>query len=564
MQGTLPISPVIGSATTSALVACSGSVSHSTGSIGQSSVVVAAEDAISALIISAPVGPSDASIGSASAALVDLAVVDGSYTPSPVGLTLSVALGSDGSSAAHGLGLSTTISTGIIGGAPAAKVFSVADSPGLTAPVVGTLSGSSTLLESSSNVAAAAPSSISLLSGDNPSVKPPSNPSANVTEPSPTSDLPWATKFKASLRNLKKMSSPTFMEDGTPVVIAPPSVLLKTAELWKGHVVAQFHGLCPSANRIFSDLNPIWGNFGDITIRIVSDTVALIFIPAVNTRLWVTDIGFWQAGNCSCTVYPWSPEGLRDIKELKSAPTWAVLKNVPPQLYSLEGISVIASGIGEPLHTEKSRLDPISIGSTKVKVIINLDTPLPSAIVIRDIQGNSSRVAVEYPRPPPKCLNCGKYGHLLSRCPLPLSQKLPFKKDLPSGSKEVLHSSTFLAGAPATLSFSAPVMTGDGVDAKIKPKKRRSRSRSLKRSKSTPPRIAGSLDTLQLVQTSIRKKENSRKWVPKSIVDLSASLPINSPITIDSEIPSLKASKPERSMRDSIKDPDPEFPLPTG
>jgi len=250
-------------------------------------------------------------------------------------------------------------------------------------------------------------------------------------------DLPWVAKFKASLHNLKQMSQPTYLEDGTPVVIAPSSVLLKSAALWKGHVVAQFHGSCPPATRIFSDLNPIWGNYGDITVRIVSETVALIFIPALNTRQWVVDVGFWQAGNCSCTVYPWSSEGLLNIDELKTAPTWAVLKNVPPQLYSLEGISVIASAIGVPLHTEKSRLDPINIGSTKVKVVIKLDLPLPSSVVVKDVQGNSARVDVEYPRPPPKCLNCGKYGHLLSRCLIPLQKKLPFKKDSPSGAKEV-------------------------------------------------------------------------------------------------------------------------------
>ena len=157
-----------------------------------------------------------------------------------------------------------------------------------------------------------------------------SSQSPTLDEKAVKPDLPWAAKFKASLHNLKQMNPPTFLEDGTPVVVAPPSVLLKSAALWKGHVVAQFHGLCPSANRIFSDLNPIWGNFGDITVRIVSETVALIFIPAINTRQWVVDVGFWQAGNCSCTVYAWSPDGLRDIEELKTAPTWAVLKNVPP------------------------------------------------------------------------------------------------------------------------------------------------------------------------------------------------------------------------------------------
>jgi len=75
--------------------------------------------------------------------------------------------------------------------------------------------------------------------------------------PHTSATLPWAKKFKASLLNLKQMSSPTFLDDGTPVVVAPPSVLLKTAEMWKGHLIAQFWGLCPPDSNIFNDLNLI-------------------------------------------------------------------------------------------------------------------------------------------------------------------------------------------------------------------------------------------------------------------------------------------------------------------
>lgn len=182
--------------------------------------------------------------------------------------------------------------------------------------------------------------------------------------------LSYAARFKSSLRNLRKISDPSFLEDGTPVVKAPESVLLKTSELWKDHVVAHFHGRRPSASKILTDLNPVWGKFGSITVRTVSDTCVLIFIPSVQTREWVLQVGYWQADRCAFSVYPWTADGNLAAQELLFAPTWAVLKNVPPQLYSLDGISVVASGIGDPLHTEKSRLDPYHFGDTKVKVVL--------------------------------------------------------------------------------------------------------------------------------------------------------------------------------------------------
>lgn len=251
-------------------------------------------------------------------------------------------------------------------------------------------------------------------------------PSAKSSVPAkiPSIDAPsYAERFKASLRNLRKIASPVVEEDGIPVVQAPKSVLLQTANLWKGHLVAHFHGLIPPPGKLFSDLNPAWGKYGDITIRMVSDTSCLIWIPCLSTREWVLQVGYWQAGNCAFTVHPWSSEGSLVIPELATAPIWTVLRNVPPQMYSLDGLSVIASAIGEPLHTEKSRLDPFSFGDTKVKVEICLDSSPPTTIIVRDSEGNKVRVGVSYPRLPPKCCNCGRFGHLLNRCQKPLRKK---------------------------------------------------------------------------------------------------------------------------------------------
>lgn len=249
-------------------------------------------------------------------------------------------------------------------------------------------------------------------------------PPSSIPPGIPVVDVPsYAQRFKASLRNLKKISNPTFLKDGTPVVQAPPEVLLKTSEIWKDHIVAQFHGTLPARDKIYSDLNPVWGKFGNITLHKTSDSSCLIYIPSVQTREWVLQVGYWQADHCAFSVFPWSADGNFDSLELKSAPTWAVLKNLPPQLYSLEGISVVASAIGEPLHTEKSKLDPYRFGDTKVKIEIILDHPPPETVVVRDTVGNSVKIAALYPSLPPKCCNCGKFGHLLNHCQKPLKKK---------------------------------------------------------------------------------------------------------------------------------------------
>lgn len=370
---------------------------------------------------------------------------------------------------------------------------------------------------------------------------------SSIPESIPSTAVPsYAQWFKASLRNLRKISSPISIEDGVPVVQAPPSVMLKASDQWKGHIVAQFHGLIPPPAKIYSDLNPAWGKHGNIIIRTLSESSCLIMIPCVSTREWVLQIGYWQAGNVAFSVYPWSPEASLEMQELTSAPTWAVLKNVPPQMYSLDGISVISSAIGEPLHTEKSRLDPYNLGNTKVKVEIMLDNSPPTTIIVRDTQGNSVKVNVEYPRLPPKCCNCGRFGHLLNRCPKPLMKKkfgVPQNGVLIPGGTVVADTKISLVDNLKVVDTkeSAPLTTGSQdqvevtsitVASKQTVRRAAQKKRAKERAKSVPPvkdlikhqfeaLISG--NSKQLVKEWIKESEDKKKVFESKFAEVGSS-----------------------------------------
>ena len=176
-------------------------------------------------------------------------------------------------------------------------------------------------------------------------------------------------------------------------------------------------------------------------------------------------------------MYPWTADGNLAAQELLFAPTWAVLKNVPPQLYSLDGISVVASGIGDPLHTEKSRLEPYHFGDTKVKVENDLSKSPPEVVEVRGTQGNSVRINVEYPSLPPKCLNCGKFGHLMNRC-----HKPPMKRSHSQKPEKVI--SVVKSGEDVSLAPQGALVGVEVQNEESKDKKLRARSRSRRRSQS--------------------------------------------------------------------------------
>lgn len=49
-------------------------------------------------------------------------------------------------------------------------------------------------------------------------------PQENPSPPPQTTSPLWAHRFSSSLRNLEHISSPSFLEDGVPTVIAPESI----------------------------------------------------------------------------------------------------------------------------------------------------------------------------------------------------------------------------------------------------------------------------------------------------------------------------------------------------
>ncbi|ESQ51512.1 hypothetical protein EUTSA_v10017861mg [Eutrema salsugineum] len=160
--------------------------------------------------------------------------------------------------------------------------------------------------------------------------------------------LPWAAKMNPLSRNLYRATEPEYLEDGTPKVTIPQHVLLRGLENQKEYI-----------------------------------------------------LGLWHVDDCLMFVASWTPEASLAIPETKTIPVWVTLKKIPNILYSIPGISHIASGLGAPMATNKPRLDPILMGEAKILVEVELTL---------------SMVDVEYAWLPSKCSKCGRLGHKIKRC----------------------------------------------------------------------------------------------------------------------------------------------------
>ncbi|XP_024009972.1 uncharacterized protein LOC18008705 [Eutrema salsugineum] len=193
-------------------------------------------------------------------------------------------------------------------------------------------------------------------------------------------EYPWAAKMNQPMRNLHRVTILEFMEDGTPKIKIPSHVLLGGLENQKEFIVGQFYR-CSAPSR------------GLIQAR-----------------------GLWHFDDCLMFVSNWTPAETISLPEITTVPVWLTLKNIPYQLYSFVVIKWIASGIGEPMLTEKSWLDPTQMGEAKILVEVKLNKAFPQKVALVDTSNVVSMVDVIYSWLPSNCRKCGQLGHKASRC----------------------------------------------------------------------------------------------------------------------------------------------------
>lgn len=229
--------------------------------------------------------------------------------------------------------------------------------------------------------------------------------------------FPWAAKMNPASRNLYRATEPEYLEDGTPKVTIPSYVLLQGLQNQKEYILGQFYRCSPPpGGLIYAVFNKLWGRNCRITIRKLGESNYLFHIPDEASRTWVLQRGMRHIDDCLMVVAPWTPEATLAIPEIKTIPIWVTLKKIPNILYSIPGISHIASGLGAPMATHKPRLDPIHMGEAKILVEVELSKAFPARIAATDTTGFISMVDVEYAWLPTSCSRCGQLGHKVKRC----------------------------------------------------------------------------------------------------------------------------------------------------
>lgn len=179
---------------------------------------------------------------------------------------------------------------------------------------------------------------------------------------------------------LAKLDFEVSVIDGKPTVVVPDSILDDSVPLWEDFLIGRFTSAAPHVAKIHVIVNKIW-NLGDKNIKIdvygVNDTTVKFRIRNVSARLRALRRGMWNICEQPMIVSKWTPIVEDAQPEIKTMPLWVIIKNVPHSMFTWQGLSFLASPVGEPkrLHPETELVS--NFEEAKFFVEVDLSKELP-------------------------------------------------------------------------------------------------------------------------------------------------------------------------------------------
>lgn len=129
------------------------------------------------------------------------------------------------------------------------------------------------------------------------------------------------------------------------------------------------------------------------------------------TMTWVLEGGPWFIANKPLLLQKWQSGLVLEQLSLQKFPLWVILRGVPLELFTADGLRYIASAIGIPLCLDKATEQRKRVKFARVCVEVAYGDELPDAIQVDIETAGQVEVFVEYTWKPKMCSLCKSFGH---------------------------------------------------------------------------------------------------------------------------------------------------------
>ncbi|KAL2250082.1 UNVERIFIED_CONTAM: hypothetical protein Sindi_2481900, partial [Sesamum indicum] len=184
--------------------------------------------------------------------------------------------------------------------------------------------------------------------------------------------------------------------------------------------VGYFLGKRPYFHHLKEFAKSIWPDLKEVTST--NNGFFFFQFKSVVATEDVIEGGPWLYQGQPIILQKWKPGmELRKLQHTE-VPAWIKIRHLPVELWTEEGLSTVASGVGKPLYPDAITRTCTRLDFACVCVMLDVTSNLPKHIIIMtpDEEGGESpcKVDVEYEWIPPKCKSCMTLVHSAKECVL--------------------------------------------------------------------------------------------------------------------------------------------------
>ncbi|KAL0284585.1 UNVERIFIED_CONTAM: hypothetical protein Sradi_7193200 [Sesamum radiatum] len=227
-----------------------------------------------------------------------------------------------------------------------------------------------------------------------------------------------AATFHNSTRKTLSFVPPT-IQNGEIIVRPSLNSIRNGSQRWANTAVGYFLGRRPYFHHVKEYVQSVWP-----MVREVTATSNGFYFFQFKTNVAMEEViegGPWLFQGQPIILQKWTPGLVLRKLQHTQVPVWVKLRHLPVELWTDEGLSTVASGVGKPLYPDAITRACTRLDFARVCVMLDINSKLPRHLVIMvphdDGSESPCKVDIEYEWLPPKCTTCMSLGHSTAGCP---------------------------------------------------------------------------------------------------------------------------------------------------
>ncbi|KAL2235625.1 UNVERIFIED_CONTAM: hypothetical protein Sindi_1294700 [Sesamum indicum] len=203
------------------------------------------------------------------------------------------------------------------------------------------------------------------------------------------------------------------MQNGEVIVRPTLDIIRNGSKRWRATVVGYFLGERPYFYHLKEFAMSVWPDLKDLTGT--NNGFFFLQFKSVAAMEDVIEGGPWLFQGQPIVLRKWEPGMVLRKLQHTQVPVWIKLRHLLVELWTEEGLSTVASGVGKPLYPDAITRACTRLDFARVCVMLDVTSNLPKHIIIMtpDEDGGEApcKVDVEYEWLPQKFTSCMTLGH---------------------------------------------------------------------------------------------------------------------------------------------------------